>query len=83
MKKKNYLAGGKYRYTLENTAGKFPEGGCLIGTGKAALESAKEGWRKKPASRAQNGRRCWMPPSNSVTDEAGMVALAQELSFGQ
>ena len=73
---------GQYRYTLEKYSWEIPEGGCLIGA-ESPLESAKRELVEETGIRAQKWTKVLdLHTSNSVTDEAGMAFLAQELSFG-
>ena len=73
---------GQYRYTLEQYSWEIPEGGCLIGT-ESPLESAQRELAEETGIRAQKWTKVLdLHTSNSVTDEAGMAFLAQELSFG-
>ena len=72
---------GQYRYTLDRYSWEIPEGGCPIGTDP--LESAQRELQEETGLRADH----WTPvldlhTSNSVTDEAGMVFLAQGLHEG-
>ena len=72
---------GQYRYTLDAYSWEIPEGGCPLGT--APLGSARRELQEETGLVAE----LWTPvldlhTSNSVTDEAGMVFLAQELKEG-
>ncbi|MBK8492284.1 MAG: NUDIX hydrolase [Saprospirales bacterium] len=72
---------GQYRYTLDRYSWEIPEGGCPVGTDP--LESAKRELLEETGLSAMR----WTPvldlhTSNSVTDETGMVFLAQGLSQG-
>ena len=74
---------GQYRYTLERYSWEIPEGGCPIGA-ESPLDSAKRELAEETGIRAQKWTKVLdLHTSNSVTDEAGMAFLAQELSFGQ
>ena len=74
---------GQYRYTIDAYSWEIPEGGCPLGTDP--LEAAKRELREETGISA--GR--YTPlfergyTSNSVTDEAAIAYLAQDLSFGE
>lgn len=73
---------GQYRYTLGRYSWEIPEGGGPLGTSN--LESAQRELLEETGITA----RRWTPLlemhlSNSVTDEYGLVYLAQDLSFGE
>lgn len=72
---------GQYRYALGRYSWEIPEGGGPVG--EPVLESAQRELLEETGIRAQK----WTPLlemhlSNSVSDEYGVVFLAQELSFG-
>lgn len=72
---------GQYRYTLKQYSWEIPEGGCPIGT--SPLLAAQRELKEETGITAGK----WMKilefhTSNSVTDEAGMSFIAQDLSFG-
>lgn len=72
---------GQYRYTIDQYSWEIPEGGCPLGT--SPLETAKRELLEETGISAGNWTKLLdFHASNSVTDEAGMVFLAQELSFG-
>ncbi|MBX2891451.1 MAG: NUDIX hydrolase [Saprospiraceae bacterium] len=73
---------GQYRYTLERYSWEIPEGGGLVDTDP--LESAKRELLEETGIIA----RRWAPLlemhiSNSVTDEYGVVYVAQDLVMGK
>jgi 8-oxo-dGTP pyrophosphatase MutT (NUDIX family) len=73
---------GQYRYTLEHYSWEIPEGGGPIGTDP--LKSAKRELLEETGITA----RRWTPllemhTSNSVTDEYGLVYVAQDLELGK
>ena len=73
---------GQFRYTLNAYSWEIPEGGCPLGT--APLATAKRELQEETGITAKK----WTPildvhTSNSVTDEAGIAYVAQELQFGQ
>lgn len=72
---------GQYRYALDLYSWEIPEGGCPLGT--SPLEAAKRELLEETGITAAQ----WEPildchVSNSVTNEAGKIFLARELSFG-
>ncbi|MEZ4993381.1 MAG: NUDIX hydrolase [Saprospiraceae bacterium] len=72
---------GQYRYALDQYSWEIPEGGCPLGT--APLATAQRELLEETgitASRWDTILDCHI--SNSVTDEAGRIYLARELSFG-
>jgi len=69
---------GQYRYTIDQYSWEIPEGGCPVGTDP--LVSAKRELKEETGLVAQD----WKPlleihPSNSVTNEYGIVYLAKNL----
>jgi len=73
---------GQYRYTLNQYSWEIPEGGCPLGT--SPLESAQRELLEETGITAAG----WdlildFHTSNSVTDEAGKVYIARDLSFGE
>ncbi|MCB0550238.1 MAG: NUDIX hydrolase [Phaeodactylibacter sp.] len=74
---------GQYRYTLDQYSWEIPEGGCPIGA-ESPLESARRELMEETGIRAEKWTAVLdLHTSNSVTDEAGMIFLAQGLAFGQ
>lgn len=74
---------GQYRYTLGRYSWEIPEGGCLIGA-ESPLDSAQRELAEETGIHAGRWTKILdLHMSNSVTDEAGMAFLAQDLSFGQ
>ncbi|MBK6620609.1 MAG: NUDIX hydrolase [Saprospirales bacterium] len=72
---------GQYRYTLGQYSWEIPEGGCPLGTDP--LLSAKRELAEETGLEAQTWLKVLdLHTSNSVTDEAGMVFLAQGLRQG-
>lgn len=72
---------GQYRVPLEAWSWEIPEGGCPLGTDP--LESARRELLEETGLTARE----WRPiarihTSNSVTDESGIVYLAQGLEHG-
>ena len=73
---------GQYRYTIEQYSWEIPEGGCLIGT-ESPLESAKRELLEETGLRAAKWESILdFHTSNSVTDEAGKIYIAQGLTQG-
>ncbi|MCB0610511.1 MAG: NUDIX hydrolase [Lewinella sp.] len=72
---------GQYRYTIDQYSWEIPEGGCPLGTDP--LASAQRELLEETGITAGKWEKILdFHTSNSVTDEAGMVFLARELSFG-
>lgn len=73
---------GQYRYTLGRYSWEIPEGGGPVGT--PALDSAQRELLEETGITASRWTMLLdMHLSNSVTDEYGVVYLAQGLSFGE
>ena len=73
---------GQYRYTLERYSWEIPEGGGAVGSDP--LEAAQRELLEETGITA----RLWTPllelhTSNSVTDEYGVVYVAQDLELGK
>ena len=74
---------GQYRYALGQYSWEIPEGGSPIGA-ESPLESAKRELREETGILADSWQEiARLHTSNSVTDEAGVVYLAQQLSYGE
>lgn len=74
---------GQYRYTIEQYSWEIPEGGCLIGS-ESPLESAKRELLEETGLRADKWAHILdFHTSNSVTDEAGKIYIAQQLTQGE
>jgi 8-oxo-dGTP pyrophosphatase MutT (NUDIX family) len=72
---------GQYRYTLERYSWEIPEGGGLLGTDP--LEAAKRELLEETGIRAGKWTEIiQIHLSNSVSDEAGIAYVAQNLEFG-
>lgn len=73
---------GQYRYTLQQYSWEIPEGGCLIGK-ETPLESAKRELLEETGLRAAHWEHLLnFHTSNSVTDEAGQIFIARQLTLG-
>ncbi len=73
---------GQYRYTLNAYSWEIPEGGGILG--QPALDSAKRELKEETGITATKWTKILdLHTSNSVTDEAGLTFVAQELSFGE
>ena len=73
---------GQYRYTLNQYSWEIPEGGCPLEGNP--LDAAKRELIEETGIRAQKWTKILdFHLSNSVSDEAGVAFLAEELSFGQ
>ncbi len=73
---------GQYRYALDRYSWEIPEGGCPEGTD--TLATAKRELKEETGLEAQNWKPILeMDVSNSVTDEVGILYLAQGLSQGE
>lgn len=73
---------GQYRYPLDQYTWEIPEGGGVHGTDP--LESAKRELLEETGISANSWSEIQrMHLSNSVSDELGIIYLAQDLSFGK
>lgn len=73
---------GQYRYTLNQYSWEVPEGGGLLGD--SPLESGQRELLEETGITAQKWTKVLdLHLSNSVSDEAGVVYVAQDLSFGE
>lgn len=73
---------GQYRYTLEEYHWEIPEGGGSHGV--EPVESAKRELLEETGIQAGKWTKVLdIHLSNSVTDEAGMAFVAQDLTFGE
>ena len=73
---------GQYRYTLETYSWEIPEGGGLIGVDP--IESAQRELVEETGITANKWTKLLdLHTSNSVTDEAAISYIAQDLSFGE
>ncbi len=73
---------GQYRYTLNSYSWEIPEGGCPLGT--SPLDSAKRELLEETGIKAERWTKILdTHTSNSVTNESGMVFVAQGLTFGE
>ncbi len=73
---------GQYRYALGQYSWEIPEGGGPHGT--PPLEAARRELLEETGITAQRWTKILdLHTSNSVTDETGLVFVAQELSFGE
>jgi len=72
---------GQHRYTLNQYSWEIPEGGCPLGTDP--LESAKRELKEETGITARQWKELIrIHTSNSVTDEAGVIYLAEDLVQG-
>ena len=72
---------GQYRYTLDEYSWEIPEGGGPLGTDP--LESAKRELKEETGMTASKWSLLTkLHTSNSVTDEVGLIYLAEELTPG-
>lgn len=72
---------GQYRYTIDRYSWEIPEGGCPLGTDP--LQTAQRELMEETGIIAKDWTQLLdFHVSNSVTDEAGMIFLARDLSFG-
>lgn len=73
---------GQYRYTLHHYSWEIPMGGGLLG--QDLLESAKRELKEETGLTASKWTELLrIHTSNSVTDEEGIIYLAEELSQGE
>lgn len=73
---------GQYRYALDQYSWEIPEGGGSHGT--PPLEAAQRELLEETGITAQRWTKILdLHTSNSVTDETGLVFVAQELSLGE
>jgi len=73
---------GQHRYPLENYSWEIPEGGGPLNI--PALESAKRELKEETGIIAKSWTEIQeIHTSNSVTDECGIIYLAEDLSFGK
>lgn len=73
---------GQYRYTLNEYSWEIPEGGGPLGT--PPLESAQRELLEETGITAKKWTKVSkVYLSNSVSDEMGLVYIAQDLSFGE
>lgn len=72
---------GQYRYTLKEYSWEIPMGGCPAG--ELPLNAAQRELAEETGLRAQKWQQIQkLHTSNSITDECGLVFLAQELEQG-
>jgi ADP-ribose pyrophosphatase len=72
---------GQFRYTLNQYSWEIPMGGGLIGTDP--LKSAMRELKEETGLEANKWTEIMkIHPSNSVTDEAGVIFLAEDLTMG-
>lgn len=73
---------GQYRYPLDSYSWEIPEGGGALGV--EPIESAKRELLEETGISAKEWQLIQsIHTSNSVSDEFGMIYLAQELQFSQ
>ena len=73
---------GQYRYTLEAYSWEIPEGGGLLGVDP--IESAKRELQEETGVTAKKWTKILdMHMSNSVSDEASITYVAQDLEIGE
>ncbi len=73
---------GQYRYTLEAYSWEIPEGGGLIGVDP--IDSAKRELKEETGVTAKKWTKILdMHMSNSVSDEASITYVAQDLEIGE
>lgn len=72
---------GQYRYTLQEYSWEIPMGGCPAG--ELPLNAAQRELAEETGLRAQKWQQIQkLHTSNSITDECGLVFLAEELQQG-
>ena len=72
---------GQYRYALDQYSWEIPEGGCPLGS--SSLQAAQRELLEETGITAAKWESILdFHTSNSVTDEAGKIFLAQKLSLG-
>lgn len=72
---------GQFRYTLNTWSWEIPEGGCPIGNDP--LEGAKRELREETGLTAKRWKLLQrVHLSNSISDEEGLIYLAEDLSPG-
>lgn len=73
---------GQYRYTLDEYSWEIPMGGCPAG--EEPLLAAKRELAEETGLRASHWKKIQtLHTSNSITDEKGLVFLAEGLSQGE
>lgn len=73
---------GQYRYTLDEYSWEIPMGGCPAG--ELPLLAAQRELAEETGLRAQKWQQIQkLHPSNSITDECGLVFLAEGLEQGE
>jgi len=73
---------GQYRYTLNEFHWELPEGGGLLT--EDTLEAAKRELKEETGMMARRWTHLLtVNPSNSTSDEVGVLYLAEDLSFGE
>ena len=72
---------GQYRYTLDEYSWEIPMGGCP--SGEEPLKTAQRELAEETGLRAKKWQQIQkLHTSNSITDECGLVFLAEELQAG-
>ena len=73
---------GQWRYPLDRYSWEIPEGGCPMGT--SPLAAARRELREETGlSAASWTKLVELDLSNSVTDESGVIYLAEDLTAGE
>lgn len=81
-KQQNIYLVGQYRYAIDAYSWEIPEGGCHLN--QDPLEAAKRELKEETGIHAKEWQVLQkVYTSNSVTDEFGIIYLAQDLSFGE